>query len=152
MSVIDKIGDKKEMLAEVLFQYEEDLEQAPALLQIEGKTLEYSNVEQATNQALFDEKRIELATLVKFLESEVARIRGKLWRSYTENMSLDLGPKDKDQYINNEQAYLSMHRLLLEAQETYKKYEAVVEAFKSRGFALRNITNLRVASLENIVL
>lgn len=109
-------------------------------------------MEQAAHQFFYDERKSELYVLMKYMEREVERVRGELWRRLTENHSKDLNTKDKDQYINNEKNYLNEHEMYLEVCELYEKYKSLVEAFSSRGYALRNITNLRVASLENVVL
>lgn len=149
MSLIHDVGKKLEHLPGVIDTYSGYLEDFESNLKIEGKNLERANVEQASWGSYYDQRRIELRTLVKFMESELERIRGKLWTFYTEKYSRDLGTRDKDQYINNDQEYLSYLELFLEVKELHDKFEAVVDAFKSRGFALRNITDLRVHSLAD---
>lgn len=143
-------GKNIENLPDIIDRYTSYLEDAERNLQIEGKNLERANVEQAGWINYYDQRRIELRTLVKFMEAKLEQIRGELWTYYTEKYSRDLGPRDKDQYINNESKYLDYLELYLEVKEIYDKYEAVVEAFKSRGFALRNITDLRVHSLADV--
>ena len=152
MSVIVDLGKDKVNLVKIILKYTDDLSAVEKEIAIEGKTLEKANMEQASLQFFYDERRSELYTLLKYLEREVDKVRGMLWRKYSENFSIVLSPKDKDQYINNDKNYLDEHEMYLEVEELYKKYCAVVEAFTSRGYALRNITNLRVASLENVVL
>lgn len=152
MSLIDQLGENNENVAVILERYDRDLQHAKDHIAIEGKRLEKANLEQASWQAFYDERRIELYTLVKHFEAEVARVRGKLWAKYTDNFTIALGPKDKDQYINKEPAYLLMNAIFLEVKEIYSQYEAVVDAFRSRGFALRNITNIRVSQLEDVIL
>lgn len=152
MSIIDKLGENNKNLSAILMMYEEDLAEAETHLSLKGKMLGEANMEQASWQSYYDNKRIELYSLLKHMETEVERVRGKLWIRFTEKHSCILNQKDKEQYINNEPAYLNMNALLIEVKEAYNKYESLVEAFRSRGFALRNITNLRVAQLEDVVL
>jgi hypothetical protein len=47
---------------------------------------------------------------------------------------------------------LNVYQVLLTVEELQKKYTSVVEAFQARGYALRNITSIRVASMEDVVL
>lgn len=108
--------------------------------------------EQAAWPIFYDEKRRELNTLVKYLDSKVNAVRGRLTRAYTENYSRELSDRLKDKYIDNEDEYLSMNEIYLEIYEIAEKYEAVVEAFKVRGFALRDITQLRIAQMHQGVL
>lgn len=152
MSLIEQLGEGKKNLPTILMRYENGLDDVEANLAIKGKMLEQANIEQAAWQAYYDQSRIELYSLMKFMEADVARIRGKLWISYTETHTRDLGPRDKDQYINNETAYLDTNELFLEVQELYKKYEAIVDAFRSRGFALNNITKIRISQMEDVTL
>jgi len=152
MTILDEIGPKKEHLVDVLIKYSEIADRAEKNIVISGKTLEECNVEQPKWQAYYDDIRVQLHTVKKYMDSEVSRVRGTLWKSYTETNDMLLSPKDKEQYINHEPAYLDTYKLYLEVLEVHDKYESIVEAYRARGFALRNITNLRVASLENILL
>ena len=115
------------------------------------KNLEHANREQPAWQSYYDQRRIELYALVKYYEGQINRVRGKLYKSYTETYSRELTDRAKDKYIDNEKSYLDMLEVYLEVKELYDRYDAVVEAFKSRGYALNNITKIRVASLEDVV-
>ena len=152
MSKIYDLGEGYKKLPGMLIAYEKDLSEVEENIKIEGKRLEIANREQAVWQSYYDERRVELNILVKFFENEIARKRGKHWVRYSENYSFELGPRDKDQYINNEDNVIEANTLLLEVLEVHKKYEAVVDAYRSRGFALRNITNIRVAAMEDVII
>lgn len=149
MSETTELGREFGYLPELLEKYEEELENAKAVIKVEGKLLEKANLEQASWQLYYDEKRAELSKVLKQIEMKKEQIRGQLYKSYTENYSRELTQRDKEQYINNETQYLSIQEIYLEVQEMYEKFVALMDAFKSRGFALRNVTDLRVHSLEN---
>lgn len=152
MSQIDLIKKDKAKLVSILFQYEDELKEVENNLRIKGKKLEEANRENAIWQHYYDQRKIELGTLRKYFEQEVARVRGTLFKTYTESNSRDLSDRAKDKYIDHEKAYLDTNELLLEVQEMYEKYESVVDAFRSRGYALNNITKLRCASLEDVMM
>lgn len=152
MSLIGDVGIKFKNIPNIIETYLNYLDNAKLNLKIAGKKLESANVEQPTWLSYYDERRIELRTLVKYLEGQVAAKRGRMWVHLTENSSIVLGPRDKDQYINGDEKYVEIHELFLEVEELYKKYDSLVEAFKARGFALRNITEIRVHSLEDAVI
>ncbi len=149
MSKINQLGTAFEFLPDVLVDYEKELVGIEKIIAIEGKLLERANLEQASQQLYYDTKRKELRTVLKFIETQRDKVRARLFKSYTESHSRDLSDRAKDKYIDNEQEFLTIQEIFLEVEELYEKYEAVMEAFKSRGFALRNITDIRVASLEN---
>jgi len=156
MSLIPDLGMNKDgmptKLPEIIANYETELLEAEKNLIIKGKTLEKANVENPTWQLYYDQRRIELYTLVKYIEGLVASVRGKLFRSYTETYQRDISDRAKDQYINNEPAYLSMQEIYLEVKDIHDRYQAVCDAYKSRGYALNNITKIRVASLEDAII
>jgi len=158
MSRIAELGDssakdiKKRFakLPVILAEYESVLEDAKKNIEIEGKRLEIANREQPVWMNYYFQKKIELNTLVKYIESQVQRVRGKLFRSYDSTMQRDLSDRAKDKYIDNEDAYLEMFEIYLEVKETYDKYSALVDVMQQRGYSLNNITKIRVASLEDV--
>ena len=155
MSLIPELGMKNgipTLLPEITENYENELIEAKENLKIGGKTLERANLENPTWQLYYDQRRVELHTLVKYIEGLLAGVRGKLFRSYTETPSQILSDRAKDQYINNEPAYLTMLEILLEIKDIHERYQAVCDAYKSRGYALNNITKIRVASLEDAII
>lgn len=152
MNLILAMGKELQHLPAIIAQYEEDLQDAERNLSIKGKTLETANVEHASWISYYDQKRVELSTLLKYMEREVERVRGKLWQQYTEKMSRDLNTRDKENYINNEPAYLTKQEQFLTVSEIHGKFAALVEAFRSRGYALNNIVKLRTNAIENEII
>jgi len=152
LSLIQEVGKNFEGLPTIFDRYEAALQGYNDNLKIKGKNLEHANREQPSWYSYYDERRIELYTLVKHFEGQLDRVRGKLFKTYTETYSRELSDRAKDKYIDNEESYLNMLEIYLEVKELYNKYEMVVEAFRTRGFALNNITKIRVASLEDVTI
>jgi len=157
MSIIADLGDKKakelkdrfKNLPNILLKYNTELENARDFVRLKGRTLVEANRENASQYAFYDERRIELKTLVDYVDSQVQRVRGQLFRNFTEQYNREISDRAKDKYIDSEQAYLDIYEIYLEVKETYEQYCSVVEAFKLQGYALRNITEARIASVEN---
>lgn len=152
MSRIADLGQNFENLPSLLAQYDEHIEAAPERLAVKGKVIEEALKEQAAWPVFYDEKRRELNTLVKYLDARVADTRGKLTRQYNENYSRDLAERTREKYIDNEAEYITVYQVYLEVYELAEKYEAVVDAFKTRSFALRDIVTLRVNQLQTGIL
>lgn len=150
MSKIAELGKDYKNLPALLEVYEDNLSNANTQLEIKGKKLEIANSENSAWLHYYDQRRVELHTLVKFFEAEQERIRGSLFKSYKENYSRALGEREINRYIENEDAYIYVHSLLLEVEEMYELYQSVVNAFTTRNYALSNITKIRVAQLEYI--
>lgn len=152
MSVIFDIEDDLKNIPQLLFKYEDALAGYEENLKIKGKNLEKANVENPSWLAYYDQRRIELNSIARFVEMKLEQTKGKLWKAYTENYSRELSARDKDQYIAREAEYLKVYQVLITVEELLKKYSSVVDSFQNRGYSLRNITSLRVATMEDVVL
>lgn len=146
------VGERYANLGKILQVYDEALRDLEADLKIRGKSLEDANRENPSLYSYYDQRRVELKTLVEFIEKDVERTRSRLFRSLTENSNRELSDRAKNQYIDGEPAYLDVYEIYLEVKEMYEQYNSAIEAFKLRGYALKNITEIRVASLESVVL
>lgn len=161
MSKIAELGDSKSTdikekyknLGTILAAYKDDLSEAEGNLKIGGKSLEKANRDNPSHKYYYQQRFVELNTLTKTFEREVDRVRGKLFKSlsYPHN-NVELSDRAKDKYIDNEQAYLDIHEIYLEVKEMRDNYEALVQAFTDRGYALKNITEIRVAQLEDVLI
>lgn len=151
MSALDRLASNYELLPEILQEYEDliDEEAVAKHLAIKGKVLESANTEQASWQFYYETRKAEVYAVVKWLEGKLAAVRGKHFKLYTEHYSRELNDRTKDKYIDNEEEVLNQLQIYLTFKELHEKYEAVCEAFRSRGFALRNITEIRIRSLED---
>lgn len=160
MSKIAELGDKKatdlkerfKNLGSILATYNDALLSLEGDISIKGKSLENANRENPSLYAFYDQRRVELKSLTDYMEREVERVKGRLFRSFTENSNRELSDRAKAEYVKGEQAYLDIHEIYLEVNEVYGQFSAAVEAFKMRGYALNNITKIRVANMENVIL
>jgi hypothetical protein len=154
LSALDRIVDNLGKLPEVLEEYEQalDTKTVEDNLRIKGKVLETANSEQPGWLLYYDSRRAELYALMKWLESRLAAVRGKYFKQYTEHYSRELSDRQKDKYIDNEQQVQVQLELYLQVKELHDRFQAVVDAFQARGFALKNITELRIRSLEDSVI
>lgn len=133
----------------VLKIYEDEVGDYKDNLAIGQKPLGQANKENPTWYAYYDERRIEVRSVLKIVEAEVAKVRSRLFRKFTEGYPVDLGDREKEKYINSEDSFIEAQQVLIEVEELYEKYASIVKSFEQRGYALRNITELVVASLDN---
>lgn len=150
-SRIQDLGRKFQHLPTILEEYELALEGVDKYLTIKGKTLKDANRE-AQHQFYYDEKRVELSTLVDHMEDHVGKVRSDIFRRLTEKSPRELSDRAKEKYIEGEEDFLFAKGLYREVKEVYEKYKAVTEAFKNRGYALNNITRAITANAEEHVL
>lgn len=139
-------------LANVLDQYESELENVKERLRVRGKTLGDALQEQSEWVRFYGIKLAELNKLMKYAESRTEATRGRLFKQYTESCNRELSDRAKDKYIDNEALYLNNYHIYLEIKEMYEKYAAVVDALKARGYSLKNIIESRVNGIELLTL
>ncbi len=149
MSRIQSLGIDNCNLPVILADYEKELKGFYDKINLDGANLEKANRENPSWLHYYDSRRVELSTIVDFLSMKVKEARGKLYKSYTENNMVTLNDRAKDKYIDAEPAYIIPYQVLLEAKEVYDQYVSVVESLRARGYALNNITRIRVSSLED---
>lgn len=145
----EKIIEQCNAIDEIIADYQNRLTNYKEELSLEGKSLGEANKEQATLMVYYDQQRVELDAIIKMWESKMSFYKGILYKKFNENYSVVLSERGKDNYINHDKLYNNMLRRLIWLQEIHDKFKSVVECFKSRGFALRNITDLRIHELEN---
>lgn len=148
--IIDKLQKlNTEQIIRYIHSQESELDEFEENLRLEGKTLDVANREQAAWYAFYDQRKSEMRAVMRHLETEIARIRSKLYKSFTEGYHVDLGETAKNRYIDSEPEYLSRKRAYNEAEELYERLSSAVRAFEQRGYSLRNITQARVAAIEH---
>jgi len=143
-------GIPPERIPELLKIYEEEYDGFDDKLTMEGKTIGVANRENASWLSYYDERRIEIGSVAKWLEMDLARVKAKLYKNITEGYDFNLTEAGKQTYIAGEQEYIVRRTALLEVQELYEKFESAVESFKQRGYQLRNLTELKIAQLDMV--
>lgn len=153
-SALDRIVGNLNKLPEVLEEYEAALDEDAVSknLTIKGKVLETANAEQAGWLMYYGARRAELGSLLKWLDGKLAALRGKHYKAYTEHYQRELSDRQKEKYIDFEPDVLVQLELYATVEELYERYKAVEKAFEARGFALKNITELRIRSLHDSVI
>lgn len=149
MSSIQQIGPNLVNAPNVLSDYWTEINLAEDRLRVKGKTIHQALEEQVGWLYHYATKLSELSTLTRYAELCVERVRGRLYKRYTENYSRELNDRQKDKYIDNEDEYVNIYSIFLEIKETREKVEAVVEAFRARGFALKNLLDAKIQQINN---
>lgn len=135
-------------LPDILDQFANDLIPAKEQLDNAGKLLETCLSKNSAFMHYYDERRIQLHSLVKFFRLEVDRVRGEKYKQYNENYSRSITIQMMNKYIDAEEDYLTVYKILIEVEEVYENYVSAVDTFKQRHYELTNMTKLRIANLE----
>jgi hypothetical protein len=129
-------------LDKIIDQYKEDLYTVNEIIELSGKEISVAVAQHSGWLVYYDQKSIEVKYLKEYMEVKLAEVQGQLWIKYTEKMDRDLNDKAKTQYINQHPDYLNMKEQFLKIAELYEQYEVINNGFKSRGYALNNLTKL----------
>lgn len=152
MSLIVELGNELENLPAIVKRYKESMVNCEDKIALKGKRLEHANREQASFLFFYDQRRAELKTILDFIDARVKRVRGDIFRRYTEKSNFDLSDRAKEQYINRDAEYLDTYELYLMIKEIFDKYCAIVDAFKARAYALNNITKIKTSNIEDDII
>lgn len=142
----------KTKLYKVLADYEDHLEKAEGHLKITGKTLAQVNKEHASWQYYFSARKVEIKILYEYVEQCLEHLRGKLYVKYNEKHNKSLTHQQIDRYIDKDDDYLEMFEILLAVRESRDNFQAVVEAFQSRGYNIKNLTELHIHAIQNDII
>lgn len=151
-TVLRDFGVNYQNIPTIAEKYSADFENIKQHLAMKGKTLGKANQEQSELMFYYEERRVELYVLHKKMEVEVEKSRSKLYKRYTESYSRQLNDRAIDKYIDNESEYIDAFHLMLVFKELHDKYAAAVDAFKARGFSLKNLVELQVNNITEMMI
>ena len=138
-------------LPTILAKHLDELDLAEHRLSLRGKTLDDALKDQGAWPIHYAFIKAEIDSLVKYVAMEIDRVRSDAFRKY-EGYSRQLSDRTTDKYIDSDATFLNYQELYLELKEVHDKACAVVDAFTTRGFALRDITAARINSIHQTTL
>lgn len=139
-------------LDQVLEQFRIDVDKVAERITIKGKTMREALAEQVEWPVYYERRRNEVKTFVKTLTLHKERVHSELFQRSRENYNFELSDRARDRYIMGNADYIVMAELVIEAEELLDQYNSIVEAFKLRGFSLRDHTTLLVNSLQDFTI
>ena len=148
---LSKVKSDPKALIDYLDKAEDEYEKGKSKLRVSGE-LQKEASEHPAWLGRLDEIRAELKALKNYYRGKADRTRGTLYREYLEQYSRALGKQDIEQYINSDKRWQKEDDLAQEIELLYNKFENLVEAFKSKGWAISHIVKLRVAGLEDALI
>ena len=153
MTIISDLSDSNlSLIANKLIYYENIISQTEKHFQFDEKKLEELCKNHIYQLHKYDFALQELKSIYDLLELEKDKVKSRLWKKYNEKNNKLLSSKDIEIYIAGETEYTTILEILLEVNELRRKFESIVDAFKSMGWSLNNIVKIRVSSLEETVL
>jgi hypothetical protein len=132
-------------------RFEKAIAEAEPLFTLENRRLEEIMKVLPYHQSHYDQLCKEAHQLVKWLENSKARIEARLTKNYLQGQRV-YGARETTTLVSGEKDMVEHNQLIIETTLLYQKLDAIVEAFKQMGWMCGNITKLRVAELQSVVL
>lgn len=132
--------------------YSQLIDNAEPLFELNGVRLEEACKDHAKNLMFYDLMLQECKVIEETIRVKVDEIESAIFKSLNETSNRALGARDIQQYIKSNPKYVTAQEILLEVMLIKRKLEAIVEAMRSMGWSINNITKLRIAQLEQAIL
>lgn len=138
----------------LMSEYEEVLDQLEAddYFTLTDKSLMDMHRDYASIFLRFKTKLTELDVIYDFVQTERNKIRSGLWKRYTEGYSRALTDRQIERYIEGEDEYLTMHKILLEVSYLRNQFRDRCETLDKMSFRLKDFTTLQVEGMKLAVM
>lgn len=140
-----------EELMKFFERYTQEITKAEPLFELEGRRLEEIARSLPYHQAHYDQLAKEAQQLVKWLENSRTRIEARLTKNYLQGQRA-YGARETSTLVAGEKDMIEHNQLIIEATLFYQKLDAIVEGFHQMGWTVANITKLRVAELQSVII
>lgn len=151
LELSDVLAELVDQLHTYFEKYRVALERAEPLFELKGRRLEEIVRSLPYHQSEYAQLAREAEQLVKWLENRRAKIEGKLTKNYLQGQRA-YGSRETATLVAAEPEMIEQNQLIIEATLYRQRLDEVVEAFKQMGWMMTNITKLRVAELQDVIL
>lgn len=129
--------------------YQSEADNVDSLFNLNNRQLERIALEQPGWLQYYGIMFAELKSGCDVIESLIDERKSVVWQNLTEKHSRDLSQTDKNNYVLLDEHIQLLRKIYLAVNEMKEIYEAIVEAFKSQGYALNGYMRFKVSGAEN---
>ena len=144
--------DRLEEIIPLLDRYEQKINAAESIFQIEGRRLEEVARTLPHHQSSYDQSYQEMKAVEEWLNNIKEKRVGKLWKKYTEGYSRQLTTRDIQAYIGSEKEIVELNEIMVEVTLLKNHLSSIVEALKQLGWMVGHMTKLRVSEMQDAIL
>jgi hypothetical protein len=139
-------------LDKILSEYEKIAEFSKHLLTLEGKTLQYAAAQQPKDFTFYLECKSNLKSILDYYEAQLKYLHAQLHRKIRENDPKDMTEKEINSKITCHDSYRDLLYEVLKIKDIHERYSGIIEAYRTRGYSLNNITKGLEIEASNIIL
>lgn len=153
MSFLIQLDESRfgEQIIPILERFEAEIANAESLFELGGRRLEDVARVLPQHQAHYMQLAQEARHLVKWLENHLEKIEARLTNNHLKGQRA-YGSRETTVLIAGSSEMVEHKQLIIEASLSFQKLDSIVEAFKQMGWMCGNITKLRVAELQDVIL
>jgi hypothetical protein len=141
-----------ELLVHKILDYSDKIDEAAPIFDIEGKRIETLHRELPSNLVRYRQIADELKTLEQFLLIKKEKAESDAYRKFKEGSNRALQPSDIKAYVPGDKDVISWAELGLEVTLLRRKAESIVAALETWSWRISDITKLRIAELQDVIL
>lgn len=94
----------------------------------------------------------EVEAILEYLNTEMRKIRSKIFRKYLENYNRALSSRDAEKFVDGEEDVVALQYLINDFSLVRNKFIGLIKALEAKQFQINNVVKLRAAGLEDIAL
>lgn len=146
---------KNEPLAKIadrLAAYELVIKGSEPVFELSGKRLEELIKQHAQDLSMYALLLQECKTIESFVETKAEEQEGQLYRKYHESGARALGANELAKYVKSDPSYVEIKHIMNDINHIRRSLEAIVSALETMGWSLTNITKLRIAQMDHVIL
>lgn len=149
MAILEDLQDDLSNLNDIVRAYNSALDaDFKNEISLFKKTIEFCNQEQPSHYSYYDQIRVETESLYELLEIKCREVKAKAINIILRDASKSYGERIIEKMIEDNPKFIEIQKKCLTCKELYLKARSRVESFEQRGYALNNITKLRVAAVS----
>ncbi len=153
MAIIDELSEDLSNLDKIIAAYSLVLNrELKEDVSLKNKTIQLCNQEQPSLYSYYDQLRVEIEILNDYLEIKVKEIKMRVIRLIIERSDKTYGERMLERMADDHPSFIDIQKKALKVKELYMKARSAVSSFEQRGYALNNITKIRVAAIQETVI
>jgi len=147
----NKVSRNLGEIVSAISHFERELDQARLETSMKGVVEKHSRDMPGIVEHRFNQLQ-EVEAILEHLNTEMRKMRSKIFRKYLENYNRALSSRDAEKFVDGEQEVVDMQYLINDFSLVRNRYIGIIKALEAKQFQINNIVKLRAAGLEDISL
>lgn len=131
--------------------FENELEEARYECGIKGSLERASAALPGITEHRFNQLQ-EIEAILEHLNIQLRKERSRVFRKYLEAYNRQLTSRDADKFVDGEDSVITLTELCNQFSLLRNRFLGIMKGLESKSFQISNVTKLRTAGLEDIII